>query len=157
MVRIFLVLTLFFLGGCFEEVPAQNTAAIKKEHHREALKIVTQDGRALLFQVEIADTPQKLQQGLMFRQEMALDHGMIFLFSDIQPRSFWMKNTYLPLDVIFIGAENKIVHIGEGKPLSEAGIPSYAPAKAAIELNQGTATRMGIRIGDIVHFPRLAD
>ncbi|MCB9965797.1 MAG: DUF192 domain-containing protein [Rhodospirillales bacterium] len=121
------------------------------------LKIVTQDGRTVYFQVEAATTEAERSRGLMFRKEMAGDHGMIFLFSDVRPRAFWMKNTFLPLDILFLDETGKIVSIRQGVPLSEDGIFSGAPAKAAVELNQGTAEMFGLLEGDTVYFSHLSD
>ncbi|MCB9973982.1 MAG: DUF192 domain-containing protein [Rhodospirillales bacterium] len=121
------------------------------------LKIVTQDGRTVYFQVETAATEAERSRGLMFRKEMAGDHGMIFLFPDVRPRAFWMKNTFLPLDILFLDETGKIVSVRQGVPLSEDGIFSGAPAKAAIELNQGIAEMFGLLEGDAVYFSHLSD
>lgn len=122
---------------------------------REPLKIVTQGGKQFDFEVEVADTPGTLQQGLMFREKMDENHGMIFIFPVSQELSFWMKNTYIALDVIFMDEEGTILNIGKGVPLSEEGIPSKGLAKAALEINQGTAKKLGIQAGDKVIFSGL--
>jgi uncharacterized protein len=120
------------------------------------LSIVTQDGRNLGFQVEVVDTPYDRARGLMFRKELPDKHGMLFVFEEEAMRSFWMRNTYVPLDIIFINAQREIVNIGEGVPLSEAHVPSIAPAKFVLELEKGTAERLDIKAGDKVHHPAIS-
>jgi uncharacterized membrane protein (UPF0127 family) len=106
------------------------------------------------FSVELALSPQQQQQGLMFRQQMAPDAGMLFVFPQTQPTAFWMKNTLIPLDMLFIAADGRIVDIHErAVPLSEASIPAKEPVKAVLELNGGTVERLGIKLGDVVHHP----
>lgn len=113
------------------------------------LTIETGDGRVIPFVVELALTPRQRAQGLMFRKEMAADAGMLFLFEREAPRSFWMKNTYLPLDILFLDASGRIVSIArDTTPLSEAPIPSELPAAAVLELNAGTAALLGLSPGD---------
>ena len=115
------------------------------------LTIETADGRAFPFAIELALTPQQRAQGLMFRKEMARDEGMLFLFDREAPRAFWMKNTYLPLDIIFLDAAGRIVSIArDTTPLSETPIPSEQPAAAVLELNAGTAAELGLQQGDRV-------
>lgn len=106
------------------------------------------------FTVELATTPAQQEQGLMYRRSMAPDAGMLFDFGRPQPTTFWMKNTYIPLDMLFVGADGRIVNIHErAVPLSEAMIPSQGRVRAVIELNGGTASRLGIRPGDRVTYP----
>ncbi len=122
---------------------------------RHPLKIQTHDGREIYFQVEVAKTEESLAKGFMFREHIAPDHGMIFIFPETKPLSFWMRNTLLGLDIIFLDEKGVILNIEEGKPLDETGVSSAGPAKAAIELNLGTAASMGIDPGDQVIFPGL--
>jgi uncharacterized membrane protein (UPF0127 family) len=104
------------------------------------------------FTVELALSPHQQQQGLMFRQQLAPDAGMLFVFPQPQPTAFWMKNTLIPLDMLFIAADGRIADIHErAVPLSEASIPSAVPVKAVLELNGGTVDRLGIKVGDVVH------
>ena len=106
------------------------------------------------FSVEVADTDAKRQRGLMFRHEMAADAGMLFHFDRVEPVSFWMKNTYLPLDMLFIAADGRIVHIHErAVPESERPIGPPQPVLAVLELLGGTAQRLGIKVGDRVEHP----
>lgn len=120
------------------------------------LTIVTAKAE-LRFTVEIATTPAQQEQGLMYRRSMAPDAGMLFDFGRPQPTTFWMKNTLIPLDMLFIGADGRIVNIHErAVPMSEAMIPSQGVVRAVIELNGGTAARLGIRPGDRVIYPIFA-
>ena len=106
------------------------------------------------FTVEVATTPAQLEQGLMFRQSLAPDSGMIFDFKTPTPASMWMKNTLIPLDMLFVDAQGRILNIHErAVPESLDTIAAAAPVRAAIELNGGTAARLGIRPGDKVIFP----
>lgn len=103
------------------------------------------------FTVEVAVTAPERSRGLMFREEMAADHGMLFIFEQEGDRYFWMKNTPLPLDIIYIDAAGGIVSIAaDTTPFSEQTIPSEAPARYVLELNAGTAAQRGIKVGDTV-------
>ena len=117
------------------------------------LTIVTAKGPHK-FTVELATTPPQLEQGLMFRQSMAADSGMLFDFKAPQPAMMWMKNTLIPLDMLFVDGQGRIINIHErAVPGSLETIGSGAPVRAVIELNGGTASRLGIRPGDRVLFP----
>ncbi|WP_434052085.1 MAG: DUF192 domain-containing protein [Roseibium sp.] len=108
-------------------------------------------GQTHSFTVEVAVTAPERSRGLMFREEMAADHGMLFIFEQEGDRYFWMKNTPLPLDIIYIDAAGKIVSIAaDTTPFSEQTIPSAAPAKYVLELNAGTSAELGIGVGDTV-------
>jgi uncharacterized membrane protein (UPF0127 family) len=108
------------------------------------------------FSLEVADTPKKQQLGLMHRKSMPQDRGMIFVFPDEQERSFWMKNTLIPLDIIYMDAGGKVVSVKQMKPLDETSVPSDGPAKYAVELNQGAAKRAGVAAGDVLTVPEEA-
>ena len=109
------------------------------------------------FTVEVATTPAQLEQGLMFRRSLAADAGMLFDFKTPTMATMWMKNTLIPLDMLFVDARGRIVNIQErAVPESLATISAAAPVRAAIELNGGTASRLGIRPGDRVIFPIFA-
>jgi uncharacterized membrane protein (UPF0127 family) len=104
------------------------------------------------FTVELALSPAQETQGLMFRRTMAADAGMLFDLGDNHVATFWMKNTFLPLDMLFVGADGKIAAIHErAVPLSEATISSAVPVRWVLELNGGTVARLGIRPGDRIH------
>src|SRR5690606_22774123 len=98
-----------------------------------------------------AVTPRQREQGLMNRREMAPDHGMLFAFGETRQVFMWMKNTYLPLDMLFIGKDGKIRSIKENaRPLDESIIDSKGPIDYVLELNGGTVKRLGIRTGNRV-------
>ena len=78
---------------------------------------------------------------------------MLFVFPDEAPRSFWMRNTLIPLDIVYLDAAGKVVSISRMKPLDETGVPSLGPAKYAIEMNKGAAARSGVKVGDVLTIP----
>lgn len=117
------------------------------------LAVVTATG-AHNFKVEVMRTRAELEKGLMFRRQMAPDVGMLFDFGAPQDVSMWMKNTYLPLDMLFIGPDGKVVSVAENAvPMSETIISSGGPITGVLELNAGTAKRIGVRPGDLVRHP----
>ncbi len=119
------------------------------------LVVVTKGGERS-FTVEVADDAAERQAGLMFRKDMADDHGMLFVFEATQPLGFWMKNTVMPLDLIFIGQDGRIRAIRKGKPFSEAVISPDEPVRFVLELKAGTAAKDGIEAGDLIRHPKIA-
>ncbi len=119
----------------------------------EKLEIVTASG-TYEFSVEVMRSGPQRERGLMFRRFLPEERGMLFDFATERPVMMWMKNTYLPLDMIFIGHAGKVVGFAENtEPLSEKIIPSGAPAYGVLEVNAGTAARIGLKIGDSVRHP----
>jgi uncharacterized protein len=109
------------------------------------------------FAIELADTPALRSRGLMVRQSLPDDHGMLFDFGRDQEVSMWMQNTYIPLDMVFIrsdGTVHRIAH--DTTPFSTETIPSRGPVRAVLEINAGTAARIGLRPGDRVRHPMFA-
>lgn len=103
------------------------------------------------FRIELADNDQSRARGMMFRTSMASDAGMLFDFKQEQMASFWMRNTLLPLDMLFIRADGTILNIHQRAiPRDETGINSAGPVRAVLEVNGGTAARLGIKAGDKV-------
>src|SRR5215218_11139337 len=120
----------------------------------EPLTIVTQAGQRHAFEVEVARNDADRAQGLMFRRSMPANHGMLFDFGRVEPVAMWMQNTYLPLDMLFIRADGTIARIAPNtEPLSTRTIPSGEPVLSVLELNAGTATRLGIKAGDRLDHP----
>ena len=118
--------------------------------------VATADGEHL-FRAEVADTTEERSRGLMFREELAPDAGMLFLFDPPRRVSFWMKNTYISLDMLFIDATGRIVHIAERtEPETLDGHGPEQRVRAVLEINGGLADRLGIRPGDVVRAPPLA-
>jgi uncharacterized membrane protein (UPF0127 family) len=106
------------------------------------------------FTVEVAETPGQMEQGLMFRRTMAPDAGMLFDYKAPTMATMWMRNTLIPLDMLFVDAQGRIVNIRErAVPQSLDVIAAVAPVRAVIELNGGTAARLGIAPGDRVQHP----
>jgi uncharacterized membrane protein (UPF0127 family) len=125
----------------------------------ELSRLTIDSGRgAQTFNVELATTPDQMQVGLMFRQNLAPDAGMLFVYPSEQQVAFWMKNTVIPLDMLFIAGDGKIRRIVERTiPLSTAVIPSVDEVRAVLEVNGGTAARLGIKPGDVVHAAALGN
>jgi uncharacterized membrane protein (UPF0127 family) len=126
--------------------------ATRAQHtfERDRLAVETAAG-AQQFAVELAVTSEQRAQGLMYRQRLAADAGMLFLYPAARPVSMWMKNTLIPLDMLFIGDDGRILHIAERTvPGSTATVSSMQPARAVLELNGGTAARLKIQVGDRV-------
>lgn len=120
----------------------------------ESLSIAIQGGQRQTFRVEVARNDADRAQGLMFRRSMPADQGMLFDFGRVEPVSMWMQNTYLPLDMLFIRADGTIARIAANtEPLSTRTIPSGEPVLSVLELNAGTAARLGIKPGDRVEHP----
>ncbi|MGH6676030.1 MAG: DUF192 domain-containing protein [Xanthobacteraceae bacterium] len=129
------------------------TAAIAGEGQFEPLSIVTATGTHP-FSVEVMRTPRELEKGLMFRKSMPEDQGMLFDFQTEQSVMMWMKNTYIPLDMIFMGKTGKVVGIvAHAKPMSEQILSVLAPTYAVLELNGGEAAKIGLKVGDKVLHP----
>jgi uncharacterized membrane protein (UPF0127 family) len=147
---------LAFLGLCASLVflcASPAALAIDAPPNLERLEIVTATG-SHEFSVEVMRSGPQLERGLMFRRFLPQERGMLFDFATERPVMMWMKNTYLPLDMIFIGRAGKVVGLAENtEPLSEKIIPSGAPAYGVLEVNAGTAARIGLRIGDSVRHP----
>jgi uncharacterized protein len=109
------------------------------------------------FTVEIADDGKERAQGLMFRDRLAPDAGMLFDYFEEQETSFWMQNTLIPLDMIFIGADGvvKNIHVN-AKPLDTTGIPSGVPVRFVLEIPGGRSKEIGLAVGDRMEHPRVA-
>ncbi len=116
------------------------------------LSISTSDGERHCFSVQLADTAEKQQHGLMYIQSLPQNEGMLFNYPDEQPRSMWMKNTYIPLDMLFIRGNGTIANIARSTmPHSLTSIGSEGNAKAVLEINGGLTDELNIRAGDMVH------
>jgi uncharacterized membrane protein (UPF0127 family) len=127
--------------------------ALAHANNLSPLTVVTASG-SHRFNVEFADTAEKRAVGLMHRPAMAADAGMLFDFKTDAPVSMWMRNTRIPLDMLFIAKDGRIVNIHErAVPFSETSIPSKGPVRAVLELNGGTSARLGIKPGDRVTHP----
>ena len=131
--------------GCAARTQTQSQALPTSE------LVIDTAGGPRKFTVEVARNASERATGLMFRTELAPDRGMLFDYDHAQPVIMWMKNTFIPLDMLFIGADSRVVNIAEWTtPRSLDEVPSKGPVKAVLELNGGTAARLGIRPGDRV-------
>lgn len=118
---------------------------------KSTLEIETADGKALTYDIELALTQGQITQGLMHRQSMPLDAGMLFIYARPHIVRMWMHNTVIPLDMVFIGADGSIVDIAKNTvPFSEDIVAPATPAIAVLELNAGVADKDGLKVGDIV-------
>ena len=116
------------------------------------LTIVTQKGKEYGFEIEVAITPAQMQKGLMNRTQMPRHHGMLFWFGGAEEeRGFWMKNTLIPLDMLFIRADGTIHTIKTGKPEDLTTVYSDGPVAAVLEINGGLSEKWGIQPGDKVY------
>jgi len=149
------------LTACSTQVasePARSeSVAVDAVHPVSGLRViplkVTSKGKAHGFAVELADSPQEQSRGLMFRTELGPDEGMLFLSHPAGVRSFWMKNTPLSLDIIFIGTDGRILNIAaETQPYSLQSLYSDGIAGAVLELPGGRAAELGIGPGDKVEY-----
>ena len=146
------------LAACSPQPAAEATpateAGVPARHRESGLAVVpltvTTARATHRFQVEVAATPAEQQKGLMFRTAMGPDEGMIFPNSPPEVRSFWMKNTVIPLDIIYIGPDRRILNIVRGEPYSTASLPSTGPVINVLELVAGRSEQLGIKPGDRV-------
>ncbi len=143
-ITLFLVVVVFLFSGCMqsvsyiEEKPTTSTVCF---------------ANGTCVQVELAKTPAERQQGLMFREYLSEYEGMLFVFESEGNHGFWMKNTRIPLDAIWIGHENKIVGIQTMVPCEKDPCPIYTPKKNSVyvlEINAGLAEKWGLREGQSV-------
>lgn len=145
------VLTAFVLAAAL--AAARPATPAPADPAVDDLSIVTATGPHH-FAVEVMRTREQLERGLMYRRQMAADRGMLFDFGVVQPVTMWMRNTYLPLDMVFIAADGRVVSVKrDAEPLSETTIPSGGDVLGVLEVNAGTAARIGLEPGDRVVDP----
>jgi uncharacterized membrane protein (UPF0127 family) len=123
------------------------------EFAKDALVIKTQAGMTHVFQIELAISPQQAALGLMNRDELLADHGMLFVFDKPDIQTMWMKNTHIPLDMLFIDQTGRIKHIAAmARPYDEKVISSQVPVSFVLEINGGQAEKLGINVGDMLQY-----
>ena len=145
----------FFRNGivAFALLVVQLLAGAALAADTRALEIASKTG-VHAFAVEMATTDAERAQGLMNRKELPEGQGMLFDFHRDQEVGFWMRNTYIPLDMIFIRSDGRIMRIAENtEPLSEKIVPSNSPVRGVLEVIAGTARKLGIAVGDRVAHP----
>lgn len=138
-----LALSLSFLPGCQEQSP-------------DGLPTVDMKIGTRTFVIEVARTEAQQEKGLMKRDSMPADHGMIFPFKEERVLGFWMKDTRFPLDIIFADSKGKVVSIHQMEAYDESNTSSDVPARYAIELNKGAANDAGVKVGDLLDIPPAA-
>ena len=138
-------------------VIAPNHALATSDSRVDSTIVIATRDAEHIFSIEIARTPAEMERGLMYRERLDADRGMLFLYEQDRQVAFWMKNTLIPLDLIFVDATGRIVGIAErAVPLSTQLIPSPEPVRAVLEVNGGTAERLHIKIGDRLLHPALS-
>lgn len=160
LIRMVLPAVLLAVSACSQDGPgaAAATAPARPAVHPESgLPIiplrVTASGKAHAFRVEVARSPQEQAKGLMFRTAMGADEGMLFVEDPPRRAAFWMRNTVIPLDIIFIGTDRRVLNIAANAvPYDETPLPSAGLASAVLELNGGRAAELGIAPGDKVEW-----
>ncbi|NAS32473.1 DUF192 domain-containing protein [Flavobacteriaceae bacterium R38] len=152
------IFAVFLFSSCGNETkkpPVKVTQEIsfKKEGTLELFN--TDEVLIKALDIEIADNDYETETGLMHRKSMLENRGMLFIFKDEEPRFFYMKNTEISLDIIYINSELKIVSFVENaETLNEASLPSNFPAKYVLEINAGLVEKWGIKVGDSISFTR---
>lgn len=122
----------------------------------ESVAVIHSGEESHSFTVEIADDDAERSRGLMFREELAPDAGMLFDFFDERPVAFWMQNTLIPLDMIFIKADGTIARVhAEAVPMDRTSVPSGEPVRFVLEIPGGRAAELGIEAGDTLEHPRV--
>jgi uncharacterized membrane protein (UPF0127 family) len=148
---------MFLIFGCKEEsktVVAPIKISFKKEGTLQLYKSGT-DSIISTFDIELAEDEYETQTGLMHRVSMQNNQAMLFIFPNVQMRSFYMKNTLIPLDIIYLDENKKVVSIQKNtKPMDESSLPSAAPAKYVLEINGGLSDQLNIIEGDSISFSK---
>lgn len=157
------VASLAAIGGCQSataQIPARGVPIeclrmnLSPYSALQGLDITASSGKSAHFNVEIADTFATREQGLMCRSALKDDYGMLFEFQQADQQAFWMKDTLVGLDIIFIAPNGRIVSIQKNaKPLDRSPLPSYGEANAVLEVSAGTSDRLGFKPGDQVIHP----
>jgi len=135
-------------------IPASNAKTAEPQFIKEGtLQFLKDANIKAAIEIEVANTADEIEQGLMHRRKMDQNKGMLFIFPDMQPRGFWMKNTHIPLDIIYVDADKTIVSIQKNTiPLSRQDLPSDGEAQYVIEVNAGFSDLYNIVPGDNVDF-----
>ena len=142
---------LLVLLGVVMFAPIVGTPALNAAESEHSQLVVETHLGPQVFWVEVARTVAERQRGLMFRRILLPDRGMLFDYGQTQEISMWMKDTYVPLDMVFIAGDGRVVHVVERTvPLSLTSIPSQGPVRAVLELTAGSVERLDIRLGDRV-------
>lgn len=140
------------LGGIFMSGKSIHDEVEARSLKTEQLMIVTGDKKKHIFNIELALTLDQQQKGLMNREKIPEDYGMLFVYNRVQETAMWMKNTPAPLDILFIDNNGKILWMAENaKPFDERAISSHFPVRATLEIKGGRAAALGIKTGDTAY------
>ena len=142
--RYFLAVILLLAAGCSSEQPQSNLPTVK-------MRLGNTE-----FTLEVAADAMSRERGLMRRDSMPADHGMIFVFREPQRLSFWMKDTRIPLDIVYVDASGKVDSVKQMQPYVRTAVYSDGDVKWAIELNQGAAAKAGVSVGQTLQIPAQA-
>lgn len=142
----------YFIGDEIEKKASQEIESVEIDFTKEGeISIFTGDTLLRTIDIEFARTPAERELGLMYRNVLGENQGMLFVFPSEEMRSFYMKNTAISLDILYINANYEIVSIVKNaKPYDETSLPSNAPAQYVLELNGGSADRWKIQVGDTI-------
>jgi uncharacterized membrane protein (UPF0127 family) len=146
-----------FLGGALALLAVPASAQNPNVRFERSELTIESGGKRHKFAIEFADNDERRTIGLMYRRQMAADAGMLFDFKRDAPVAMWMRNTLIPLDMLFADRAGIVRHVHErAVPLSEAIISPEVPVRAVLELNGGTASRLGLKAGDRMIHPMFA-
>lgn len=158
---LWMVFTVFPIGGPEDTVsgnaPAVNKVYEPKFSHEGDLAFISPQGNDTIkeIQLELAEKPEEIQYGMMYRKSMDANTGMLFFMGAEENQSFWMKNTYVSLDIIYINSQNEVVSIQKNaQPLSETSLPSDGPASLVLEVKGGFCDEYGITKGTKIAFSK---
>lgn len=147
-------LCLVSISSCKEEKKTVKPVVVTfKKEGELILKKAESDSIIKTINIEIADDDYQTQTGLMYRTSMENDQGMLFVFPEAEYHTFYMKNTQFPLDIIYIGADKKIINIVKNaKPFNESSLPSEGPAQYVLEINAGLSDAWSLEPGDKIEY-----
>lgn len=155
----FFGMSLLPLHSCKEDKPNTTVKQFKVSFKKEGelqLKKAKTDSLLTTLDIEIADDDYSTQTGLMYRKSMETNQGMLFIFPNVDYRSFYMKNTEIPLDIIYIAEDKTVVSIQKNaQPMDETSLPSEGPAKYVLEVNAGLSDQWTLEKGDVMTFTKL--
>lgn len=141
------------LGGGCKNAQRMNAGASAAQAAAPTVVVRTASGRMVPFRVELARTEDERERGLMYREQLAPDAGMLFLFERSAPLTFWMKNTFIPLDMIFIDSDRQIIGIVENaEPRTLTARRVEGSAQYVLEIGGGVSAKLGVQAGSIVDF-----
>lgn len=159
--HIVIITALTFIVSCKEDKPQKTEDKVTINFKKEgtlSIKKADSDSIIKTLDIEIADNDYETQTGLMYRNTLKTNHGMLFIFPNVDYRSFYMKNTKIPLDIIYIDDNMKIVSFQKNaKPFDETSLPSEAPAKYVLEINAGLSDTWQLEVGDTISYTSTND